>query len=208
LREIYRQNTFPNGDIDMAGAQRDYAALGDTAKSLFGPDHATNSQFLDAAAQEQTAKTTATNKPSLISRATNKLSRMTGAEVGAYLGGPYGAAAGDMVAGSLFEQARSGAVRIGISPIDRIVLSPAAAAANRSLLTRFLRAKTTGQTAAMTAAFNALAKQNGDKQNESDNQAQSPGPDETPKNMPTTGNRQSGSSMGGSLGTILSGGGL
>jgi hypothetical protein len=30
LREIYRQNTFPNGDIDMACSQRDYSAMGDT----------------------------------------------------------------------------------------------------------------------------------------------------------------------------------
>lgn len=68
LRELYRQNTFPNGDIDMAGAQRDYASLGDTAKSLFGPDHDTNAQFLDAGAKEQAAKAALANKPSLLSR--------------------------------------------------------------------------------------------------------------------------------------------
>jgi hypothetical protein len=189
LREIYRQNTFPNGDIDMADAQRDYNALGDTAKSLFGPDHDTNSQYLSAAAQEQAAKTAATNKPSFISRATNRLSRMTGAGVGAYLGGPYGAAAGDMVAGSLFEQARSGAVRIGISPTERIILSPKAAAASRSLLTQFLKTKATGQAAAMTAAYNALAKRTGDTQSDTSDQ---PSP-----------------SNGGSLGSsVMSGGGL
>jgi hypothetical protein len=191
LREIYRQNTFPNADIDMAGAQRDYSALGDTAKSLFGPDHDANSQFLSAAAQEQVARTAAANKPSLISRALNKGSRMTGAGVGAYMAGPPGAAVGDLIAGSLFEQARSGAVRLGISPTERIILSPNAAAASRSLLTRFLRAKATGQTAALTAAYNALAKQNGDNQNDSGDQ-----------------NQPSSSTGGSPIGSILAGGGL
>jgi hypothetical protein len=173
LKEIYRQNTFPGGDdIDMAGAQRDYAGLGDTAKSLFGPDHDANSQFLDAAAKEQAAKSAAANKPSLASRATNKLSRMTGAGVGAYAGGP------------------AGAVRIGISPTERIVLSPKAALANRGMLTQFLKAKATGQTAALTAAYNAIAKQNGDNQADSGDQ-----------NQPS-------SLSGGSLGAILSGGRL
>jgi hypothetical protein len=59
-------------------------------------------------------------------------SRMTGAGVGAYLAGPPGAAVGDLVAGSLFEQSRSGAVRLGISPTERIILSPKGAAASRS----------------------------------------------------------------------------
>jgi hypothetical protein len=191
LREIYRQNTFPNADIDMAGAQRDYSALGDTAKSLFGPDHAANSEFLSAAAQEQAARTTAANKPSLFSKGIKKATRMAGAGFGAYVGGPPGAAVGDILADSLFENGRSGAVRIGISPTDRIVLSPAAAAANRSLLTRFLRAKATGQTAAMTAAYNAIAKQNGDNQNDSGDQ-----------------NQPSSSTGGSPIGSILAGGRL
>jgi hypothetical protein len=191
LREIYRQNTFPgSGDIDMAGAQRDYAALGDTAKTLFGPDHATNSQYLSAAAQEQAARTAAANKPSLISRMLTKGSRMVGAGVGASMAGPPGAAVGDLVAGSLFEQARSGAVRLGISPTERIILSPKAAAASRGLLTRFLAAKATGQTSAMVSAYNALAKQNGDNQTDSGDQ-----------NQPS-------SLTGGSLGSVMSGGRL
>jgi hypothetical protein len=116
---------------------------------------------------------------------------MAGAGVGAYVGGPPGAAVGDILADSLFENGRSGAVRIGISPTDRIVLSPAAAAANRSLLTRFLRAKTTGQTAAMTAAYNAIAKQNGENQNDSGDQ-----------------NQPSSSTGGSPIGSILAGGRL
>jgi hypothetical protein len=175
----------------MAGAQHDYAALGDTAKSLFGPDHDANSQFLSAAAQEQVARTAAANKPSLISRALNKGSRMTGAGLGAYMAGPPGAAVGDLVAGSLFEQARSGAVRLGISPTERVILSPKAASASRGLLTQFLTAKATGETAAMVSAYNALAKRNGDSQDDSDSQTQSPG-----------------SANSGQSGSVLAGGGL
>jgi hypothetical protein len=192
LREIYRQNTFPgSGDIDMAGSQRDYAALGDTAKTLFGPDHATNSQFLDAAAKEQEARTAAANKPSLLSKWAKRGTRMGGAGVGAYVAGPPGAAIGDVLTDSLFENGKSGAVRIGISPTERIILSPKAASASRSLLTQFLKAKATGQTAALTAAYNALAKQNGDNQTDSGDQS------------------QPSSSTGGSpIGSILAGGRL
>jgi hypothetical protein len=188
LREIYRQNSFPNGDIDMAGAQRDYAAMGDTAKSLFGPDHAANSEFLSAAAQEQAVRTAAANKPSLLYKGVKKATRMAGAGVGAYAGGPAGAAIGDVLTDSLFENGKSGAVRIGISPTERIILSPKAASASRGLLSQFLKAKATGQTAAMVSAYNALAKQNADNQTDSGDQSQ-----------PT--------SNGGSLGSVLSGGG-
>ena len=95
---------------------------------------------------------------------------MAGAGAGAIAGGPVGAIAGEAVADALFQQGRSGAVKIGISPTERIVLSPAGASANRGLLTRFLKAKATGQTAAMVSAFNALAKQNGENQNDSGDQ--------------------------------------
>jgi len=156
LKEIYRKNTLPDGRIDMAKAQKTFIGMGDAGKTLFGDSHAETSKFLDAAAREQAVKTAATNKPSLSSRATNKLSRMTGAGVGAYAGGPAGAAVGDILAGSLFELGRSGAVKVGISPTERVVLSPAAVSANRGLLTRFLKAKATGQTAAAVAAYNAL----------------------------------------------------
>jgi hypothetical protein len=46
------------------------------------------------------------------------------AGAGAIAGGPVGAIAGEAVADALFQQSRSGAVKIGISPTERIVLSP------------------------------------------------------------------------------------
>jgi hypothetical protein len=95
------------------------------------------------------------------------------------------------VADSLFENGKSGSVKIGISPTEKIVFSPKAAAASRSLLTQFLKAKATGQAAALTAEYNAIAKQTGDNQADSGDQ-----------NQPS-------SSPGGSLiGSILAGGGL
>jgi hypothetical protein len=190
LKEIYRKNTLPDGTIDMAKAQKAFNGMGDAAKTLFGDSHADTSKFLDAAAKDQATKTAASNKPSLSSRATNKLSRMTGAGVGAYVGGPPGAAVGDMIAGSLFENGKSGAIKIGISPTEKIVLSPAAASAKRGLITQFLKAKASGQTAAMVSAYNALAKQNGDNQADSGDQ-----------NQPS-------SLTGGSLGSVMSGGRL
>jgi hypothetical protein len=192
LKEIYRKNTLPDGTIDMAKAQKTFNGMGDSAKTLFGDSHADTSKFLDAAAREQAAKTVAANKPSLLSKMGAKgVARMAGAGAGAIAGGPVGAIAGEAVADALFQQGRSGAVKIGISPTERIILSPKAASASRGLLTQFLRAKATGQTAALTAAYNALAKQNGDNQNESDNQPQSPG-----------------SANAGQSGSVLAGGGL
>jgi hypothetical protein len=76
-----------------------------------------------------------------------------------------------------------------------VTVSPAAAVANRNLLTRFLKAKTTGQSAALTSAYNAIARQNGDNQNDSGDQ-------------PRPENGQPSSSSGGRLGAILSGGSL
>jgi hypothetical protein len=191
LKEIYRKNTLPDGTIDMAKAQKAFNGMGDSAKTLFGDSHADTSKFLDAAAREQAAKTVAANKPSLLSKMGAKgVARITGAGVGAAAGGPVGAIVGDVVADSLFQQGKSGAVKIGISPTERIVLSPSAASANRGSLTRFLKAKATGQSAAMVSAYNALAKRNGDNQTDSADQ-----------NQPS-------SSTGGSLGAILSGGRL
>jgi hypothetical protein len=78
-------------------------------------------------------------------------------------------------------------VKVGISPTEKIVLSPTSVSANRSLLARFLKAKTSGQTAAMTSAYNAL---------------------KTHRDQSSPENGQPTSSSGGSLGAILSGGGL
>jgi hypothetical protein len=173
LKEIYRKNTLPDGTIDMAKAQKAFNGMGDSAKTLFGDSHADTSKFLDAAAREQAAKTVAANKPSLLSKMGAKgVARMTGAGVGAAAGGPVGAIVGDVVADSLFQQGKSGAVKIGISPTERIVLSPSAASANRGLLTQFLKTKAAGQSAAMVSAYNALAKQNGDNQADSGDQNQ------------------------------------
>ena len=74
---------------------------------------------------------------------------------GAKAAGPMGA--GAMAEGADFVLGESGAVKIGISPTERIVLSPAQAAAARPALTRFLKAKAAGNAVAMTAAYNALA---------------------------------------------------
>jgi hypothetical protein len=112
---------------------------------------------------------------------------MVGAGTGAVAGGPPGAMIGDLVADALFQQGKSGAVKVRISPTEKIVLSPSGASANRGLLTRFLKAKATGQTSAMVSAFNAL--KTGDDQSS------------TESGQPTP-------SSGGSLGAILSGGRL
>ena len=122
---------MPDGTIDMAKAQKAFNGMGDAGKTLFGDSHAATSRFLDSAAREQTAKTAAANKPSLLSKMGAKgAARMAGAGAGAIAGGPVGAIAGEAVADALFQQGRSGAVKIGISPTERIVLSPAAASTN------------------------------------------------------------------------------
>jgi hypothetical protein len=116
---------------------------------------------------------------------------MVGAGAGAAAFGTPGAVAGEAAMDALFQQGRSGAVKIGISPTERIVLSPAEVAAKRPLITKFLNAN---NVPALTAAFNAL-KDGSDKPSTENGQT----------DQPAARNPQK--SSGGSLGSVLSGGG-
>lgn len=167
LRELYRRNTLPDGNLDMAKVQKQFSGMGGAGKSLFGPKHAEISQFLDAAAKEQASRVAKAATKSVGQKAAVAGAGAAGAAGGGLLasvvpvpgatvagivgGGELGARAMDSLIG------KSGAVRIGISPTEKIVLSPAQAAAKRPLVTKFLKSKTAGNTAAMASAYNALA---------------------------------------------------
>lgn len=167
LNEIFRKNTSPEGLIDMAQARKDFYQLGDTAKSLYGSKLKDTYEYLDAAAKEQTARQVKADKTSAVSTIAKKAIKAVGTGSGALIGstlGPVGEIAGAISGGAvsndvvegLFNQGKSGAVKIGISPTEQIVLSPAEAAAKRSGITKFLKAKSTKNAAAMTAAYSAL----------------------------------------------------
>jgi hypothetical protein len=204
LNEIYRKNTLPDGTIDMAKAQKAFNGMGDSARALFGDSHANTSKFLDAAAKEFASRN-APVEASIAQKATKAGVRAIGAGGGALVGstvGPVGTAAGAVAGGevgskfadSFFQQGTSGAVKIGISPTERIVLSPAAASANRGLLTQFLKARATGQTSKIVSAYNSL--KNGSDQ---------PSTENGQTDQPAARNPQK--SSGGSLGSVLSGAG-
>lgn len=166
-REIWRKNTLPDGTIDMAAARKDFYKLGDTAKSLYGDDIKSRSEFYDAAAKEQASRIEKATKTSVGTQIGKKIAKAAGTGIGAVLGspaGPVGEIAGAIgggtvvsdIADAYFNQGKSGAVKIGISPSEQIVLSPAEAVAKRAGITKFLKAKATKNGAAMTAAYSAL----------------------------------------------------
>lgn len=163
LKEIYRQTSAKtaDGNIDMNAARQKFNAMGDAGKKLFGEKYDETKQFLDAAAKEQVRRTEAANKPSVGKTIVTKSLKAVGAAEGASLAGVPGAvagyAAGEAVGDAIYQQGKSGAVKIGISPTERIVLSPADAVSKRPLITKFLNAKSAGKTAAMTSAYNTIA---------------------------------------------------
>lgn len=160
LKEIYRRNTLPNGDIDMAAAHDEFQKMGQTGKALFGDKHAEISDFLDAAMKQQETKQLAANKVPLYKRLATKASRIIGAGAGAYIGGPVGAMGGSELAGegadAIFQAGKSGAVKVGISPNEQVVLSPAQVIKQRPRLTAFLKAVGSNDNAAITATYYAL----------------------------------------------------
>jgi len=159
LKNIYDKNALPDGTIDMAKARKNFYSLGDTAKTLYGSDLKPVTDYLDAASKEQAVRTAKANTPSVVGRIGQRLARVGATAAGAAVGGVPGAVAGEEVASSLFQNGKSGAVKIGISPTERITLSPTQAAASRSLITKFLKAKSAGNPAALAAAYNAIANQ-------------------------------------------------
>lgn len=162
LKEIYRQTSAKtaDGNIDMNAARQKFNALGDAGKKLFGEKYEETKQFLDAAAKEQIKKNAEAGKPSVGKKIASKLLKAGAAGAGAELAGVPGAIAAyslaDSATDAVFQTGKSGAVKIGISPTERIVLSPADAASKRPLITKFLNAKSAGKTAAMTSAYNAI----------------------------------------------------
>jgi hypothetical protein len=158
LKEIYRKNTLPDGTIDMTKARKAFYGMGDTAKALFGDKLQETSQFLDAAAKHQAKLEAAAQKTPIAQTILTKTAKAIGAGEGASIGGVPGAVAGyalaDAATDALFQQGKSGAVKIGISPTEKIVLSPADAIKKRPLITKFLQAKASGKAAAVTSAYN------------------------------------------------------
>lgn len=159
--EILRQSTLPDGTVDGVKAKKMFYKMGDTAKSVYGPELKDRYQWYESIAKQTEAK----NKPT-IGQQTARAGIKTGAAalggtagstfgpVGAATGAAAGYAAGDVVAD--FVLGKSGAVKIGIYPTEKIVLSPAEAAAKRPLITKFLSAKSAGKPAAIAAAYSAL----------------------------------------------------
>lgn len=160
LKEMYRRSTLPNGDIDMAGARDAFRKMGEAGKAMFGDKYDEVSQFLDAAAKQQEAKQAAADKLPLYKRVGSKFSKMAGAGAGAAVGSVFGAAAGAEAAGDLadavFQTGKSGAVKVGISPTEQVVLSPAQVVKARPKLTAFLQAVQKGDKRAIVAAYNAI----------------------------------------------------
>lgn len=164
LKEMHSKATLPGGpnkgNVNMQGVQAALEKMGDTAKAVFGKDLPTIQQYTDAASDYQAKLEADAAKPSKLRKAITSGARLVGAGAGAP-GGPLVAMAGEHIAGeitdALFQQGRSGAVRVGISPTEQIVLSPAEFAAKRPLVTKFLKGKISDNTAAMAAAYNALA---------------------------------------------------
>jgi hypothetical protein len=171
LKNIYEKNTLPDGTIDMVKARKNFYSLGDTAKVLYSGDLKPITDFLDAASKEQMARAAKAAKPSATSKVIGKISKATAAGVGAGVGsvaGTPGSIAGAVVgseaADAIFQNGKSGAVKIGISPTEKITLSPSQASANRPLITKFLKAKATGNSSAIASAYNALAVRKPDNQ--------------------------------------------
>lgn len=152
--EIRRQTMADDGNIDGIKARKKFYSMSDTAKAVFGDSYQERKQYYDALSKATEAK----NKAPLAARIGQKISTGTGALLGSKAG-PLGAAAGAEVGSEVgdFLVGKSGAVKIGISPTERIVLSPAEAAAKRPMITKFLKAKAAGNLAGVTAAYNALA---------------------------------------------------
>ena len=153
--EIRRQTMAEDGNIDGVKARKKFYSMSDTAKAVFGDSYQERKQFYDALSKATEAK----NKPSLASRIVPRVARAGGVAAGGTVAGVPGAVATGELAGDAadFLVGKSGAVKIGISPTERIVLSPAEAAAKRPMITKFLKAKSAGNVSAMTAAYNALA---------------------------------------------------
>jgi hypothetical protein len=159
LKNIYDKNTLPDGTIDMAKARKNFYSLGDTAKTLYGQDLKPVTDYLDAASKEQAARTAKAARGSIAGNVASKVAKGAAAAGGAMVGGPLGAATTAEAADYLFQNGKSGAVKIGISPTEKIVLSPTQATAARPLITKFLKAKSVGNPTAIASAYNAIANQ-------------------------------------------------
>jgi hypothetical protein len=161
LKEVYRQNTLPDGTIDMTKARKAVYGMGDTAKTLWGNNLKNTTDFLDAAAKEQESRIAKATKPTIAQKMTPRLSRAAGAGIGATVGGVPGAIVGEVTGGELGEAlvGKSGAVKIGISPTEKITMSPAQVSSNLPAITKFFKAKAQGNAAAMAGAYSSISGQ-------------------------------------------------
>lgn len=157
LKRLYDKSSSPDGTLDMIKARKQLYAMGDTAKVLFGDKLKETTDFLDAASKRQQDLIDKASKTSAGKKIASRITRIAGAGTGALVAGVPGAVVGEVAADaandSLFQNGRSGAVKIGISPTERIVLSPAEASAKRPLITKFLKAKTVADRASAYAAI-------------------------------------------------------
>lgn len=178
LQQIYKKNELPDGTINMQKARKQFYALGDTAKALYGPDLKPATDYLDAASKEMTNRLEAAKQTSTGKQITKKLIRLGATGTGAHALGAPGAVAMDTLAEDLtnafMNQGANGAVKIGISPTEKIVLSPTQAVQARPLITKFLKAKAAGSAAAMASAYQTLKNQSTSGQEEQETPQASP----------------------------------
>jgi hypothetical protein len=165
-KDLYRRSTLPNGDIDMMAVQNRLASLGDTAKALYGDTYADVKALIDTAAEIQKAKPDPSQRfiRKGIAKAGKSASTLLGAGIGAKVGMPgagaiAGSVVGEDVANEILNFGKSGAVKIGISPSESIVLTPKQTmrAGMGKLIAKFANAQKYGKpTAAIVTAINSL----------------------------------------------------
>jgi len=140
----------------MEAVQNRFASLGDTAKSLYGDTYDDVKALIDTAAQMQRNNASKSSLvKGVIAAGTKKLIAGAGAAKGYAVGGPVGGAIGYGVGSSVGEIAenailnfgKSGAVKIGISPTESIVLTPKQTmrAGMGKLIARFANAQKYGK---------------------------------------------------------------
>jgi flagellar motility protein MotE (MotC chaperone) len=169
-KDLYRRSTMADTrNVDMEAVQNRFASLGDTAKALYGDSYDDVKALIDTAAQLQRGREANSSVLKSFGKfATKKVATAAGAKVG----GPVGAVAANSLAEELLNVGKSGAVRLGISPTETIVLTPKQTMRQGmgKLISKFVHAQTNGKpTSAIVTAINRLA---GESDKTSDEQEQ------------------------------------
>ena len=165
-KDLYRRSTLPNGDIDMMAVQNRLASLGETRKALSGDTYDDVKALIDTAAEIQKGKPDSSQGfiRKGIAKAGKSASTLLGAGIGAKVGMPgagaiAGSVVGEDVANEILNFGKSGAIKMGFSPTESIVLTPKQTirAGMGRLIAKFANAQKFGKpTAAIVAAINSL----------------------------------------------------